>query len=101
MGKLADSVSTGSPWQGEAGRIFAVKVLQTRSAESVRDFRREALLLGRVDHPGIIKMYHYGKIPQPFMVSILSVWDLHSYFRWLTSTRQPVHYLFTTLTSHS
>lgn len=45
------------------------------SAESIRDFRREALLLGRVDHPGIIAMYQFGKIPQPYMVSILSVWD--------------------------
>jgi hypothetical protein len=31
-------------------------------------FRREALLLGRLDHPSIIKMYHFAKLPQPFMV---------------------------------
>ena len=58
-------------WLGEAGEVFAVKILLTSmmNEDSVRDFRREALLLGRVDHPGIIKMYHYGKTPQPFMVT--------------------------------
>ena len=57
-------------WQGSAGSVFAVKVLRASVADSVsiRDFRREALLLGRVDHPGIIKMHHFGKLPQPFMV---------------------------------
>jgi serine/threonine protein kinase len=40
-------------------------------ADSTRDFRREALLLGRVDHPGIIKLYHYGKVTQPYMVGSL------------------------------
>ena len=55
---------------GVAGTIFAVKVLRScmMDPDSTRDFRREALLLGRVDHPGIIKMYHYGKVPQPYMV---------------------------------
>lgn len=75
LGNFGDAESAGDSWQGEAGRVFAVKILQTMSAESIRDFRREALLLGRVDHPGIIAMYQFGKIPQPFMVSILSVWD--------------------------
>lgn len=57
-------------WQGAAGTIFAVKVLRSSMADSVsiRDFRREALLLGRLDHPSIIKMYHFAKLPQPFMV---------------------------------
>jgi serine/threonine protein kinase len=57
-------------WQGAAGTIFAVKVLRSSMADSVsiRDFRREALLLGRLDHPSIIKMYHFAKLPQPFML---------------------------------
>lgn len=57
-------------WQGEAGKVFAVKILLNSmvNEDSVRDFRREALLLGRVDHPGIIKMHHFGKSPQSFMV---------------------------------
>ena len=70
-----EDAGTGSDgaagWQGETGTVFAVKILLTSmtSEDFVRNFRREALLLGRVDHPGIIKMHHFGKSPQPFMVT--------------------------------
>ena len=59
------------PWLGEVGKVFAVKVLLTKmiNEDAVRDFRREAEVLGRVDHPGIIKMHYYGKNPQPYMVT--------------------------------
>eukprot|EP00227_Mantoniella_beaufortii_P006466 CAMPEP_0197611240 /NCGR_PEP_ID=MMETSP1326-20131121/54977_1 /TAXON_ID=1155430 /ORGANISM="Genus nov. species nov., Strain RCC2288" /LENGTH=637 /DNA_ID=CAMNT_0043179865 /DNA_START=223 /DNA_END=2133 /DNA_ORIENTATION=+ len=70
-GRGAESLETLT-WQGEAGKVFAVKVLlaSAMDAESSRDFRREAALLGRVDHPGIIQMHHYEKSgPQPFMVT--------------------------------
>ena len=41
-------------WQGEAGNVFAVKILLASmwNTDCMRDFKREALLLSRVDHPG-------------------------------------------------
>jgi serine/threonine protein kinase len=67
------STTTNKSLPGVSGTVFAVKVLRScmMDADSTRDFRREALLLGRVDHPGIIKLYHYGKVPQPDMVGSL------------------------------
>ena len=58
-------------WQGEKGTVFAVKILLTSmtNEDFVKNFRREALLLGRVNHPGIIRMYHHGKTPAPFIVT--------------------------------
>lgn len=63
-------MNTSTDWLGEPGKTFAVKILlkSMLNEDSARDFRRESLLLSRVDHPGIIKMYHVGRSPQPFMV---------------------------------
>ena len=71
LGDAGTGSDDAARWQGEKGTVFAVKILLTSmtSEDFVRNFRREALLLGRVDHPGIIKMHHFGKSPQPFMVT--------------------------------
>jgi hypothetical protein len=31
------------------------------------------LQVGRVEHPGIIKMHYYGKSPQPYMVGAVQL----------------------------
>jgi len=60
-----------SSWQGEAGTVHAVKILSATAStvSSRRDFKREATLLTRVDHPGIVKVSYYDESPQPFMVT--------------------------------
>ena len=69
----------------EGSTRFAVKILSSSKAKSpdaVRDFKREALLLARVDHPGIVRMHHFAALPESgdaFMVSELcaggNVWN--------------------------
>ncbi len=58
-------------WQGEEGTVYAVKILSATAStvSSRRDFKREATILTRVDHPGIVKVQYYGETPQPFMVT--------------------------------
>ena len=58
-------------WQGEEGTVHAVKILSATAStvSSRRDFKREATILTRVDHPGIVKVQYYGETPQPFMVT--------------------------------
>ena len=58
-------------WQGEEGTVHAVKILSATAStvSSRRDFKREATILTRVDHPGIVKVQYYGEKPQPFMVT--------------------------------
>jgi len=60
-----------SSWQGEAGTVHAVKILSATAStvSSRRDFKREATLLTRVDHPAIVKVSYYDESPQPFMVT--------------------------------
>ena len=55
---------------------------KAKSPDAVRDFKREALLLARVDHPGIVRMHHFAALPESgdaFMVSELcaggNVWN--------------------------
>jgi predicted Ser/Thr protein kinase len=54
------------------GRVVAVKVLRTDAggAESVRRFRAEVRVLGRMDHPGIAKVVDAGVLPggRPYLV---------------------------------
>ena len=71
LGETVAGVEGETTWQGEQGTVFAVKILLTSmtNEDFVKNFRREALLLGKIDHPGIIKMHHFGKTPQPFMVT--------------------------------
>ena len=69
----------------EGSTRFAVKILSSSKAKSpdaVRDFKREALLLARVDHPGIVRMHHFAALPESgdaFIVSELcaggNVWN--------------------------
>jgi len=58
-------------WQGAEGTVHAVKILSATAStvSSRRDFKREATILTRVDHPGIVKVQYYGETPQPFMVT--------------------------------
>ena len=58
-------------WQGEEGTVHAVKILSATAStvRSRREFKREATILTRVDHPGIVKVQYYGETPQPFMVT--------------------------------
>ena len=58
-------------WQGEEGTVHAVKILSATAStvSSRRDFKREATILTRVDHPGIFKVQYDGETPQPFMVT--------------------------------
>jgi serine/threonine protein kinase len=58
-------------WQGAEGTLHAVKILSATAStvSSRRDFKREATLLTRVNHPGIVKVQHYDETPQPYMVT--------------------------------
>ena len=58
-------------WQGEAGTEHAVKILSATAStvSSRRDFKREATLLTKVNHPNIVKVQYYDESPQPFMVT--------------------------------
>ena len=52
-------------WQGEEGTVHAVKILSATAStvSSRRDFKREATILTRVDHPGIVKVQYYEETP--------------------------------------
>ena len=58
-------------WRGGAGTVHAVKVLSAaaNTVSTRRDFEREAKLLTRVSHPGIVKAHFYDDSPQPYMVT--------------------------------
>ena len=56
---------------GRRGTLHAVKILSATAStvSSRRDFKREATLLTRVNHPGIVKVQYYDETPQPYMVT--------------------------------
>ncbi len=59
-------------WQRSPRRLVALKLLHPGRARAARRFRREAELLGWLDHPGIARVYESGVAetpagPQPFI----------------------------------
>ncbi|MBI3270191.1 MAG: serine/threonine protein kinase [Planctomycetes bacterium] len=56
----------GSVWKARQlrlDRVVVVKLLNARVADkaaSTQRFLREARALGRIDHPGVVRLYHFG-----------------------------------------
>lgn len=60
---LIGSGGMGTVWRGrhvQLGMPVALKVLQHATRESAARFEREALLMARVRHPGVVSIFDYG-----------------------------------------